>query len=125
MFWLDRINSEIALIHGLPQAEDEAGFSVPTEVREWARLDITAGWRRAGGAAAAAASAAAAGSAGLRAWVRRVYPWIHAGKEAAVLAFLVLFLFNRTTCSRSASARITSEPAPANHCIACNLQCPS
>jgi hypothetical protein len=68
-------------------------------------LDITAGWRRAGGAAAAAASAAAAGSAGLRAWVRRVYPWIHAGKEAAVLAFLVLFLFNRTSCSRSSGTR--------------------
>ena len=72
-------------------------------MREWARLDVPAGRRRAGGGpAAGAVEDAAGGSAGARAWVRRVYPWVHAGKEAAVLAFLVLFLFNRTSCSRRA-----------------------
>jgi hypothetical protein len=72
-------------------------FEVPSEPRQWALMS---------GFGSGAGQGVTAGSQNESArgnwWrdaVRRYYPWIHAGKESAILAFQILYLFDRTPYS--------------------------
>ena len=83
------------------EAEPDRGFHLPEEARGWAHLSAAPSMPAAPSPGGAGGAIMAAGAAGdWREWVRRVYPWAHAVKEGSVLAFHVLYLFDRTKFSR-------------------------
>jgi hypothetical protein len=72
-------------------------FEVPSEPRQWA---LMSGF---GSGAGQGVSAVPQNESARGNWwrdaVRMYYPWIHAGKESAILAFQILYLFDRTPYS--------------------------
>ena len=80
------------------QAEQDTNgasrFEFPVEARQWALMAASQPATRAG-------SAVTLGLDHLQSWrtvVARLYPWIHASYESAVLVQQVLYLFGKTKC---------------------------
>lgn len=73
-------------------------FEVPSEPRQWALMSgFGPGF---GSGPGRGVSTGGRNPSSRGSWwrdaVRRYYPWVHAGKESAVLAFQILYLFDRT-----------------------------
>jgi hypothetical protein len=80
-----------------PDQAGNEGFRLPEEARGWAHLPSAPSIPSAPSGGGTLALPGAAGD--WRAWVRRVYPWVHAAKEGSVLTFHILFLFQRSRFS--------------------------